>query len=133
MKAQAEAELGSKGSGGRTPSPPTISALVDSNDDVTAEMEISINGGGPMRDVITTAENVPSVNYANGRHTNKYNGTTVFPAVNGGSSHAQHAQNGGKVMAFNNGTTTPNGVNENGGLNLNDSGRQVRKIITAQS
>ena len=124
MKAQAEAELKS---GNRTPSPPTISELVDSNG---GETKICMNGNP-----LDNAFEVPNIAFANGqqqRPVHQKNGTTVIPAVNGGTNYLAQAQN---VSHINGGTppsATGNGYHTNGGFNLNDSGRQVRKIITAQ-
>ena len=126
MKAQAEAELKS---GNRTPSPPTISALVDSNGG--GETKICINGNA-----LDNAFEVPNIAFANGQQqkpANHKNGTAVIPAVNGGTNYLAQAQN---AAALSNGggapTSNGNGYHTNGGFNLNDSGRQVRKIITAQ-
>ena len=127
MKAQAEAELKS---GNRTPSPPTISALVDSNGG--GETKICINGNA-----LDNAFEVPNIAFANGQQqkpAHHKNGTAVvIPAVNGGTNYLAQAQN---AAALSNGggapTSNGNGYHTNGGFNLNDSGRQVRKIITAQ-
>ena len=112
MKAAAEAEFSK---GGRTPSPPTISAMVDGlNGDNAAGNDTRLVIGGAKEDITA----LPSVNYSNGHA----NGSIANdnPTLSNGNSRPTSNGVGG-------------GMHSNGGFNLNDSGRQVRKIITAQS